>query len=64
MSLRLLLLNLCQVNYEKDEHVDKTETDAENRLVVAKKEGSGRGTEYEIGVSRCKLAYIGWVNNK
>ena len=29
MSLGLLLLNLCQVNYEIDEHVDETETDAQ-----------------------------------
>ena len=45
MSLWLLLLNLYQVNYETDEHIDETETDAEKRLVVAKKEGIGRGMQ-------------------
>ena len=32
-------------------------TDTENRLVVAKREGSGGGMEEEFGVSRCKLLY-------
>ena len=39
-------------------------TDIENRLVVAKGEGVGRGMEWEFGISRCKLLYIGWINNK
>ena len=29
-------------------------TGIENRLVVAKREGGGRGTDGEFGVSRCK----------
>ena len=36
-------------------------TDIENRLVVAK---GGGGKDWEFGVSRCKLLYIGWINNK
>ena len=24
----------------------------------------GRGTDWEFGISRCKLLYIGWINNK
>ena len=36
-------------------------TDIENRTVVAKGEGVwGR----EVGVSRCELLYIEWINNK
>lgn len=38
--------------------------DIENSLVVAKGEGGGRGMEWEFGINRCKLAYIGWINNK
>ena len=38
--------------------------DIENRLVVAKGEGGGRGLEWEFGISRCKLVYIGWINYK
>ena len=36
--------------------------DVENKLVAA--EGVGGGMEWEVGVSRCKLLYIGWINNK
>ena len=38
--------------------------DIDNRLVVTKGEGVGRGMEQEVGVSRCKLLYIEWINNK
>ena len=38
--------------------------DIENRLVVAKGEGVGGRMEWEVGVSRCKLLCIEWVNNK
>ena len=37
--------------------------DIENRLVVAKEEGSGREYNLEFGISRCKLVYIEWINN-
>ena len=30
--------------------------------MAAKREGDGEGMEWEIGVSRCKLLYIGWIN--
>ena len=39
-------------------------TDIENRLVVAKGEGSQGGRDWESGVSRYKLLSIGWINNK
>ena len=39
-------------------------TGTENRLLVVKGEGDGRGMEWEVGVSRCKLLYIEWINNK
>ena len=39
-------------------------TDIENRLVVAKGEGSGGGIDWELGISRCKLVYVEWINNK
>ena len=32
--------------------------------VVVKRGGVGEGTEWEAGVSRCKLLYIEWINNK
>ena len=39
-------------------------TDLENRLVVAKWEGGRGRKEWEFGISRCKLLYIEWINNK
>ena len=39
-------------------------TDIENRLVVAKGELGGGGMDWEFGISRSKLLYIGWINNK
>ena len=36
----------------------------ENRLVVAKGEGGGGRMDWEVGVSRCKLLYMEWINNK
>ena len=32
--------------------------------MVAKGEGAGEGMDWEFGVSRCKLLYREWVNNK
>ena len=32
--------------------------------MVAKGERVGGGMEWEVGVIRCKLLYIEWVNNK
>ena len=37
--------------------------DIENRLAVAKEEGSGREYNLEFGISRCKLVYTEWINN-
>ena len=36
----------------------------ENRLLVAKLEGGRGGMNWEVAVSRCKLLYIEWLNNK
>ena len=32
--------------------------------VVAKEEGRGGGKDWELGISRRNLLYIGWINNK
>ena len=39
-------------------------TDTENGLVVAKAEGRGGRMDGEFGISRCKLLFIGLINNK
>ena len=35
-----------------------------SRPAVAKGEGSKEGMVWEFGISRCKLSYTEWVNNK
>ena len=40
------------------------QTDIENRCVVVKEEGRGGGMDWEFGISRCKLLYTGYINNK
>ena len=42
----------------------ETKWDIENRLVVEKGVGGGRGMDWEFEISRCKLAYIEWINSK
>ena len=44
--------------------MEMVKTDTENRLVVAKGEAVEGGTDWEFGVSRGKLLYIGWINSK
>ena len=39
-------------------------TNTENSLVVAKEGGGGIGMDWEIEISRYKLIYIRWTNNK
>ena len=36
----------------------------ETRLVVAKGDGERERMEWEFGISKCKLLYIEWINNK
>ena len=42
----------------------KQTTNIEIRLVVANGEEVGGGMEWEVGVSRCKLLCIEWINTK
>ena len=46
-----------------DEPIFEIETYIENRLVIAKGEGTGRRMKWEFGFSRCKLLYVEWNNN-
>ena len=32
--------------------------------MVVKREGGGGGKDREFGISRCKVVYIGWINNE
>ena len=32
--------------------------------MIVNGEGGGGGKDWECGISRCKLFYTGWINNK
>ena len=55
------LLHCRQIPYQLS-HKGSALTDTENRLVVAKGQGSEGGKYWESGTSRCKLLYTGWIN--
>lgn len=45
--------------------MNKTETNSQNWEQPRGCQGvGGEGGGWEFGISRCKLVYIGWINNK
>ena len=75
-SLKFIMKNACSYQYltqvsmalslsEKKKKFRKNRlTNIDDRLVVAKGEGGGRGMYLEFEVSRCKLLHLEWINNK
>ena len=39
-------------------------TDTENKLIITIRRRGGRGINYEVGINRCTLLYIKYINNK
>ena len=62
----ILISHMYNVKYETNELICKTNrfTDIKNRFVIAKGAKGGEGKDWEFGVSRCKLLYARWINNK
>ena len=54
------ILIMTQMNLS----VKQKQTHGQRELVVTKVERVVGGMEWEIGVSRCKLLYAEWINNK
>ena len=52
---------MWNLKYDTNEPVYKTETDSRREQTCGCR---GGGMEWEFGISRCKLLYIGWINNK
>ena len=54
------------LKYDTSEPIYETNKikDIANRLVVANREEGGRVQHWEFGISRCKLVYAEWLNNK
>ena len=45
-------------------YVTEIDMDTDKRLLLANGEGDGGAVEWEVGISRCKLLYREWINNK
>ena len=57
MDLEIITLN------EVSQKEKNRFTDIEKRNVITK-EGDGGGKDGEFEISRCKLLYVKWINNK
>ena len=53
------------LKYDTNEHINETETDSQTqRTVVVQWVSRKGGKDWEFGISRYKLLYIGWINNR
>ena len=52
------------LKYDTNELIYKRDSQRENKVVVTKGEVAGGGTDWEFGISKCKLVYIKWIDNK
>ena len=57
---------MWSLKYDANEHIYKTEkkTHRKREWTCGCQGGGGGGKDQEFGVSRCKLLYTGWINNK
>ena len=56
---------MWNLKYDTNEHNYETEKDRPREQTCGCQVGEGGGgKDWEAGISRCKLVYIGWINNK
>ena len=57
---------MWNLKYDMNKLIYETESDSdmEDRLVVAEGEQGGSGMDWELAISRCKLLHGEWINNK
>ena len=57
---------MWNLKYDTNELIHKTETHRHREQICGCQGwgGGGEGMDWEFGISRCKLLYIGWINNK
>ena len=61
----MIITYIWNLKYGINEPIYKTDSkDIENRPVASKGEKDRGRKDWELGISRCKLLYIGWINNK
>ena len=59
----MISLNMCDLKYGTNELIYKTEANPQAQRTDWLSRGKA-GVDWKSGVSRCKLLYIGWINNK
>ena len=58
---------MWNLKYDTNELIYKTETDSQTQRTdvrLPRGKGRGGGMDWKFGVSRCKLLYREWINNK
>ena len=59
--------HMWNLKYDANELSYETETDSQTwrtDLWLPRERGGGGGMDWECGISRCKLVYREWINNK
>ena len=55
------------LKYDTNEHIHEIETDSQTyrtNLCLLWERENGGGKDWEFGISRCKLIYIGWIKKQ
>ena len=56
---------IWNLKYNANEHTYETETHRQEKTdLVAKGEEEWGGKDWNFGISRCKLSYVGWITSK
>ena len=59
---------MWNLKYSTNEHIYDTKTDSQTQRtdlwLPRRKGGDGGRMDWDLGISRCKLLSIGWINNK
>ena len=58
---------MCNLKYDTNELIYETERDSQTwriDLWLPKDREDRGGIDWEFEINRCKLLYIGWINNK
>ena len=57
--------HVWNLKYDINELIHETETDSQiQRTDLWLPRGKEGGVDWEFGISRCKLLYVEWINNK
>ena len=55
---------MWHLKYDTNEQIYKTETGSQTWRTDLWLPAGDEGSDWEPGISRCKLLYAGWMNNK